>query len=140
MPFQTKTIGSLALPRTSERQQVDSRVTHCFILLQSASKKVCPTSDLPAGDLTHIAHQWISLHDVGLLLWQAAAANVNLVAVLAQIADLIGALEQALRIRSLCGAGLIQLMTCDHARCVLSFMVKIRQNLTKYVRVRGCCA
>lgn len=52
----------------------------------------------------------------GMLLWEAASANVNLVAVLNQVGSLAGALEQALRTRSLSGAGLIQLMTCDHPR------------------------
>lgn len=42
--------------------------------------------------------------------------NINLVAVISQMPAFASALETALRGRSINGAGLVQLMTCDHPR------------------------
>ena len=53
-----------------------------------------------------------------MLLWEAASGNANLVGAINQVTALAGALEAALRARSLVGAGLVQLMTCDHPRQV----------------------
>jgi len=52
----------------------------------------------------------------GLLLWEKAAENINLVAVIISTPNFAPCLEASLRGRSLAGAGLVQLMTCDHAR------------------------
>ena len=49
-----------------------------------------------------------------MLLWEAASGNANLVGVINQVTALAGALEAALRARSLVGAGIVQMMTCDH--------------------------
>lgn len=63
------------------------------------------------------------LADAGNFLWEAATANVGLVSVISQLSVFAPALESALRGRSLSGAGLVQLMTCDHPRQVFIFPV-----------------
>ena len=68
--------------------------------------------------LASVFHSSWRSQAVGVLLWEAIAANSGLVGVLNQIQMLPPALDAALRARTLIGAGLTQLVACDFPRCI----------------------